>query len=161
MKKEKTIKNKDNYLEIVVSSANELLKLMGVSAQAEGTLNEENDSVDLKISSSQEAGLLIGKRGNTLLSFQTILSLIVKEKVGEWVRIMVNVADWREKEESYLKEMATAALHRVKQTHEPQALYHLNSGQRRIVHMFLSEDPDVVTESTGEGDERYLLIKPR
>ena len=154
-------KKENSKLETVLELANQLLSQMGVSAKAEGTFDEEGNAVSLNIKTESEAGLLIGKRGETLLSLQTVLSLMVKTKLGEWVRIVVNVADWREKEENYLKEMATSSAHRVKQTGEPQALYHLNSGQRRIIHMFLSEDPEVTTESVGEGEERYLLIKPK
>lgn len=152
-------KKEDSKLEIVLDLANGLLSQMGVSAKAEGTFDEEANTINLNIKTESEAGLLIGKRGETLLSLQTVLSMMAKTKLGEWVRIMVNVADWREKEENYLKEMATSAAHRVKQTGEPQALYHLNSGQRRIIHMFLAEDSEIVTESVGEGEERYLLIK--
>ncbi len=154
-------KKENSKLETVLDLANQLLSQMGVTAKAEGTFDEEGNTVSLDIKTQDEAGLLIGKRGETLLSLQTVLSLMVKAKLGEWVRIVVNVADWREKEESYLKEMATSSVHRVKQTGEPQALYHLNSGQRRTIHMFLSEDPEVTTESVGEGEERYLLIKPK
>lgn len=154
-------KKKDSKLEMVLDLANQLLTQMGVSAKAEGDFDKDTNTVSLNIKTQEEAGLLIGKRGETLLSLQTVLSLMVKTKLGEWVRIVVNVADWREKEENYLREMATSSAHRVKQTGEPQALYHLNAGQRRIIHMFLAEDPEVTTESVGEGEERYLLIKPK
>jgi spoIIIJ-associated protein len=90
-----------------------------------------------------------------------ILGIMLKQKTGEWARVLVNIGDYREKEEDYLKNLAEGAAARAKETGEPQTLYNLKAGQRRIIHMFLTQDKEVETESQGEGSERYLLIKPK
>ena len=115
--------------------------------------------VDVK--TEDEAGLLIGRQGETLMAIQTILGMMVRKGLGEWVRIVVNVGDWREKQESYLKEMALQTAARAKETGEPQYLYNLTSNQRRIIHLTLSEDGEVETESQGEDKERYLIIRKK
>lgn len=145
----------------VQKDASKLLVLMGTKAKAVVTQDKENDILLVNITTEEEAGLLIGHHGETLNSLQTVLGLTFRQKTGEWKRILVNVGDWREKQEEYLKEMAGATAERAKQTGEPQNLYNLSAAQRRVIHLALSEDREVETESLGEGDERYLVIKPK
>lgn len=136
----------------------ELLSLMSTKASAEVSFDKANESYVVNINGGDEAGLLIGKKGETLLSIQTLLGVLLKQKTGEWLRVTVNVGDYLEKEEEYLKNLALGAASRAKETKEPQSLYNLKANQRRIIHMILSEDSEVVTESMGEGEERYLVV---
>lgn len=137
----------------------ELLKMMSTRATAEVSVDKDNECYAVNINGGDETGLLIGKKGETLLSIQTILGVLLKGKTGEWERITVNVGDYLEKEEEYLKNLAISAASRAKETGDPQSLYNLKSNQRRIIHMILAEDNEVVTESVGEGEERYLVVK--
>jgi len=136
-----------------------LLELMSTKAKAEVSYDEENQNFVVNIDAGDETGLLIGKKGETLLSIQTVLSVLLKQKTGEWNRVVANVGDYREKEESYLKDLAASTAQRAIETKEPQNLYNLKAWQRRVVHMALAENKDIVTESEGEGDDRFLVIK--
>ena len=138
-----------------------LLKLIGVEAELEVYEDKENDAIKVDVKSESEVGLLIGKRGDTLFSIQSIIGLYLKQITDEWVRVIVNVGDWREKEEQYLKNLAETTATRAKDTGKDQELYNLNPSQRRIVHMVLSEIEEVETESQGEGKERYLVVRPK
>jgi spoIIIJ-associated protein len=149
----------ENKIKDLKSLTEELLFLMGTKATVEVSYDKESECYLVDINGGDETGLLIGKKGETLLSIQTILGILFKNKTGEWERITVNVGDYLEKEEQYLKNLALGAASRAKETHEPQSLYNLKPAQRRIIHMVLSEDKDIVTESVGEGDERYLVVK--
>ncbi|HKB88131.1 MAG TPA: R3H domain-containing nucleic acid-binding protein [Patescibacteria group bacterium] len=137
----------------------ELLTLMGTKATANVSYDETNKSYLVNIDGGDETGLLIGKKGETLLSLQTILGILLKNGSDEWERVTVNVGDYLEKEEDYLKNLADSAASRAKETGEPQSLYNLKPNQRRIIHMILSEDKEIVTESVGEGEERYLVVR--
>lgn len=139
----------------------ELFSLMGVSPKVEVSFDKENEAFVVNVDAGEETGLLIGRKGETLSSIQMILGIMLKQKTGEWARVLVNVGDYREKEEDYLKNLAESAATRAKETGEAQPLYNLKPGQRRIIHLFLSEDKEVETESQGEGIDRYLLIKPK
>ncbi len=158
MKKKETAK--DETL-LVKEMADKLLSLMGVEAGASVSFDKENDAIKVDIVSENETGLLIGRRGETLNSIQTVLGMMYRQETGEWKRIIVNIGDWREKQEDYLKSLATDAAERAKTTGEPQALYNLTPSQRRIIHLGLSEDTEVTTESVGEEPERYLVVKPK
>lgn len=137
----------------------ELLSLMGTKAKAEVSYDEDNKSYLVNLDAGDETGLLIGKKGETLLGLQTILGILLKQKTNEWERVTVNVGDYLEKEEEYLRNLALGAASRAKETGQPQNLYNLKPAQRRIIHMILSEDGEVVTESQGEGEERFLVVK--
>jgi spoIIIJ-associated protein len=86
--------------------------------------------------------------------------MALKQQTGEWVRIVVDIGDWRQKHESHLASLAQAAAERAKATGEPQPLYNLTPSQRRVVHLALVGRDDVATESQGEGASRYLVVKP-
>jgi len=141
--------------------ANEILELSGTKAKAKVSLDKENDAYLVDISTSEETGLLIGAHGETLESIQRALALIVRNYLGEWKRVVVNIGDWREKQEERLKELAKEAAEKVKQTGKEEPLYNLNASQRRIIHMVLSTDDKVITESQGEGTERFIVVKPK
>jgi spoIIIJ-associated protein len=144
---------------ILKELTDELLSLMGTKATAEVSGDKENECYLVNINGGDETGLLIGKKGETLLSLQTILGIMLKQRTGEWERVTVNVGDYLEKEEEYLKNLALNTASRAKETGEPQSLYNLKPAQRRIIHMVLAEDKEVTTESLGEGEERYLVVK--
>lgn len=150
---------KDDKIKTVELIINELVKLMGVDVKIEVVEDKEQEMIVVNLDSKDEAGLLIGNMGETINSLQNIVGIIYRQKTGEWQRILINVGGWREKQEDKLKQMAQQTAERAKETGQPQNLYNLKPNQRRIIHMILSEDKDVITESVGEDDERYLVVK--
>ncbi len=108
---------------------------------------------------TEETGLLIGFHGKTLESFQILLGIIVSKALGQWVKVYVNVGDYREKREEALMLMAQRAAERVLATGRPMELARLSPSERRVIHLTLSGDDRVVTESMGEGDNRTLIVK--
>jgi spoIIIJ-associated protein len=147
--------------EFTQKTAEELLTLMGVAATVTITETKENGepTLNVNIETEQETGLLIGAHGSTLQAIQIFLGMALRQHAGEWQRVVVNVGDWKEKQEESLRQLAESTAARARQTEEDQHLYNLNSAQRRIVHMILAEEVDLETESTGEGEERYLIVR--
>lgn len=150
-----------NKLKKIEESATKLLSLMGSRAKVSTFFDEGNQAVLINLETDDETGLLIGRQGETLMAIQTILGMIARKNFEEWVRIIVNVGDWREKQELRLKELAAQTGLRAKETGEPQYLYNLTPNQRRIIHLTLSEDKELETESQGEGKERYLIVRKK
>jgi spoIIIJ-associated protein len=148
-----------NEIKILEEETNKLMSLMTSKASSAVKYDKEGEVFIVDIDAGDETGLLIGKKGDTLLSIQTVLGVLLKQKVGEWKKIVVNVGDYREKEEDYLKNLAATTAERAKTTGNPQNLYNLKAWQRRVVHMALAEDKEISTESEGEGEDRYLVIK--
>lgn len=110
---------------------------------------------------TEETGLLIGFHGRTLESFQMILGMIVAKVIGSWQRVYVNVGDYREKREEALMYMAQRAAERALTTGRLVELAHLSSSERRVIHVTLSGDDRVTTESIGVGPLRKLVITPK
>lgn len=152
----KTFKIEEELQEIT----NQLLSLAGVSAKAfvEATKTDKETIYTVKID-TDNAGLLIGNKGETLNAIQSFLAIAMKQKTGDWVKVILDIGDWREKQEDYLKNLANQAATRARETGQSQPIYNLNSAQRRIIHMELSKESDLVTESEGEGFERYLVVR--
>ncbi|HEU5314519.1 MAG TPA: RNA-binding cell elongation regulator Jag/EloR [Chloroflexota bacterium] len=104
---------------------------------------------------------LIGRRGENLRSLQFILNLMVNKQLRRRLRVQLDVDGYRLRREELLRGMAQRFAHRVRTTREAMQLETMPPNERRIIHMELAEDPDVMTESTGEGDSRRVVIKPR
>lgn len=139
----------------------QLLDLMKVSAEVAVSYDKNDEVFVVAVDAGEATGLLIGKRGETLLSIQNILGVLYKQEIGEWGKIVLNVGDYRQKEEEYLKTLAENTAQRAVETGNPQNLYSLKAWQRRIIHMFLSEKKEVTTTSEGEGEDRYLIVSPK
>ena len=147
-------------LELLEGITNELLSLMGTSATVEVTEDKDNEAFLISLDSEHETGLLIGSHGDTLQALQLVISMIYRSRTDEWKRILVNVADWRERQEEKLIQLAESTAERALESGEEVPLYNLKPAQRRIVHMALAERSDIVTESVDEGEDRHLVVRP-
>lgn len=146
-------------IEQIKQITEELLEKIGIA----GTVSvdvDESEAYRVHIE-TEETGLLIGYHGRALESFQMILSMIAGKKMEKWERIYVNVGDYREKREEALMYMAQRAAERALTTGRPVELAHLSPAERRVIHLTLSGDERVSTESFGEGLDRKLIISPK
>lgn len=104
---------------------------------------------------------LIGRRGENLRALQFVLGLMLNKQLRRHIRLQVDVDGYRARREVLLRNMARRFAQRVRVTHEPLQLEAMPPHERRIIHLALADDPDVTTESTGEGEARRVVIKPR
>ncbi len=109
----------------------------------------------------EDLGILIGRRGETLRDLQFITRLIVSRKVGHWPNLVVDVEEYRRHREQALTQLANRMADKVRLTRQPVPLEPMPPNERRIVHLALRDNPDVMTESTGEGEARKVVILPR
>ena len=147
-------KNQSDSEEIVKN----LFDHLGIKDSFE--IDETGESVNVVIN-SDDPGLIIGHHGDTLDSIQLILSLMVTKKLGEFKRVNVEVGDYKKNRSDYLKTLATDSKERVLLERKEIFLPNLKPWERREVHMHLADDPEVISESVGEGKERTLVIKPK
>lgn len=110
---------------------------------------------------TQEPGVLIGYHGQTLAALQQIITLMAFKKFNQWLKILVDVEDYREKRKESLEQMTQGIVERVKSSGQPQSLPPMSSFERRIIHMFLADQPEVESVSEGEGEQRHIIIKPK
>lgn len=108
-----------------------------------------------------DLGLLIGRHGQTLSNFQYLVRILVAQKVGDFLPIVVDVNGYRQRRFKALEVLARRTAEQVRRRHMPFALDPMPAFERRIVHLVLANDPDVATQSVGEGDERKVVIVPK
>ncbi len=147
------------HIDEVKKLAEDFLKRLEITGEVSVDIDEAGAyRVNIQ---TEETGLLIGFHGRTLESFQILLGIIVSRKLNTWVKVFVNVGDYREKREEALMHMAQNAAERVLATGRPVELSHLTASERRVIHLTLSGDEHITTESTGEGNDRILIVKPK
>lgn len=122
--------------------------------------SERNMSIVLD---SESAGIIIGKRGDTLDSLQYLTSLVVNRKGGgEYVRVSMDTAQhYRERREQSLKELAASKAERVAKTGKRFTLEPMNPYERRIIHSDLQSNENVTTYSIGQDPYRRVVIAPK
>lgn len=136
-----------------------LFQMLEVSATVE-VLSSDETAVQLGLQ-TEETGMLIGYHGETLESLQTVLSLCASKELGKFVRVSLEVGDYKKNRVEYLKHVVEQAKEQALSQNTGVSLPNLKSWERREVHMMLAEDAEVTTESMGEGRERVLVVKPR
>ena len=147
---------------LAVETVSRILQAAGVNVAR--TLRAANDPevggpiIDLE---GEDSGLLIGRRGQTLAALQFLVNMIVRRKVGEDVRVMLDVERYRQRRETSLKDMASKVASRVVQSSRSITLEPMTAADRRIIHTTLTDYPGVSTESTGMGDDRKVTISPK
>lgn len=142
----------------IKEQAEKLLSLLGVSAGVEVLQTEESADVVLQ---TDETGMLIGYHGETLEAFQLILSLLVAKNLDKFIRISVEVGDYKKNRKEYLENLVRDLKERVLNSGQAVEVPNLKSWERRVVHLMLQDDSEVVSESVGEGRDRVLTIRPR
>lgn len=124
------------------------------------SLVENGELVDI-LMETKETGIIIGYHGEVLESLQLVLSLAIAKKLGRFVRISIEVDGYKKNRTEYLEKLAMQVKEKALAEDKEQVLMNLKSWERRIIHVLLQDDEEVVSESSGEGRDRVLLIKPR
>jgi spoIIIJ-associated protein len=143
----------------------ELLQRMGMQSEVSvGSYalvpEEEQGILEVTTPSERDSGLLIGRRGETLYHLQFILNLLVSRRIHRWPYLLVDVEHYRRRRDASLCDLARRMADRVSHTHQPITLEPMPPYERRVIHIALRQDPLVLTQSTGEGDSRKVVIYP-
>src|SRR5918911_1088478 len=110
---------------------------------------------------TENGGLLIGRRGDTLSALQYIVNVLVGKRTRRWTKVVVDVEHWRERREETLRALALRQAERVRQQRRAIALDPMPANERRIIHLALQGHRDVDTHSEGEEPNRRLIITPK
>lgn len=150
--------NMEDTQTLIKQKTEELLSHLGITADV--IVNQEEDVVSIELK-TEETGILIGYHGETLEALQLILSLAISKKLGAFQRITIEIGDYRKNRADYLLQLVAHTKEQVLSKNQAMSLPYLKSWERREVHMILQDDPDVVSESQGEGRDRTLVISPK
>ena len=139
----------------------EILHNMAITATVEVVKSADAAApVSLNIE-GDDLGVLIGRRGEALASLQYLVRLIVAEKVKQWVSINVDVDWYKKRHYDALKKLALRLADQVARRRRSITMEPMPPDERRIIHISLANNPDVTTQSIGEGDGRRVVIQPK
>lgn len=143
-------------VEITVDVLQHVLRYMNINATVQV---RSTNPLTLNIRGvSENLGLLIGRRGETLAALQLLINLIVSHRTKHRMRIIVDAENYRERREENLRSLALRVAQQVRSYRRSIALEAMPPHERRIVHISLAESKDISTESIGEGEERRVVI---
>jgi spoIIIJ-associated protein len=145
-----------------LKTVEEVIAKLFALLEIEGTFSVEEEGETINVlMETKDSGLVIGYHGEALESLQLILSLAIAKKLGAFHRVSIEVDGYKKSRVEYLEKLALQMKEKALEENREQVLESLRSWERRIVHVFLQEDDEVVSESAGKGRERVLVIKPK
>ena len=106
----------------------------------------------------EKMGALIGRRGETMESLSYLASLVANRLEGDYIKLGLDVAGYRDKRESDLTALAQRISAKVRRTGRSFAMEPMNPYERRIIHSAISKMEGVRSESKGEGRDRRVVI---
>jgi spoIIIJ-associated protein len=138
--------------------------LVSMEIKAEVSVKElDEETVELSVNANPptELGVLVGPRGTTLQALQEVTRTVVQSKSPSRTdRILVDVAQYRERRVAALGRFAQQVATEVVETGEERALEPMSAADRKAVHDALSENDRVVTRSEGEDPRRFVVVSP-
>ena len=150
--------NYNDLIDYIKENIIEITKLMGLTVNLE--VRRRDDNITIKIFSDHNA-VLIGRNGSTIEALQTIIRQIVHNETQEFIGVILDVENYKDKRIKNLEYLAKKVAREVKETKVETKLYSMNSYERRIIHSALSENKYVYTESVGEEPNRCVVVKPK
>ena len=143
----------------------ELLQRMGIQARVEAQWGEVVPPGRIRPLMVNVMGddlsILIGRRGETLSALQYITRLIVGKELKRPVAVVIDVEGYRARRERQLRMLARRMAEQAIETGRTMNLEPMPANERRIIHIELRENPNVDTQSIGEGDRRKVTIIPQ
>lgn len=143
--------------------AREVVERVAAEVGAHCTVEvEERDEELVAMCVGGELAVLIGRHGQTIDAIQYLANAIVNRGRREGrVRIVVDASGYRARRASSLEALAARSAERASATGQPVELEPMSPVERRVVHEYLKEDPEVETASEGTEPNRFVVIIPR
>lgn len=141
-----------------------LLELMGLPATiriqllASPVPGQKALSLDIE---GEDLGILIGRRGQTLASFQYIVNAILAYRLKARLPVSIDIEGYKQRRYENLRALALRMAERVKATGRTMALEPMPANERRVVHLALANHTQVTTQSVGEEEMRRVTIIPK
>ena len=121
----------------------------------------QSASGDLKVGiHGGDSARLIGKNGYTLMALEYITNIIVNHDLESRVRVLLDVSNYRYRREERLRATARKLVEHVRNTNNPLELEPMAANERRIIHLEISKQQNVISQSVGDGRNRRVIIKP-
>lgn len=147
--------NYDYEVSRAITYLEEIFKRIHVSAEMSAEMTEEGFLIGVE---SDDSGILIGHRGETLDAVQYLLNLYINKGRRTFIRVTVDVESYKKKREAALIRLAGQMADKVVRHKRNMTMDAMNSYERRIIHSALQSHPKVETYSVGEDPNRKVVI---
>ena len=134
----------------------EVITLMGVENVTFSAV-QKGEATIIRLD-GEHLGALIGRRGETMESLSYLASLVANRLEGDYIKLGLDVAGYRDKRENDLTVLAQRIGNKVRKTGRSFAMEPMNPYERRIIHSAISKMEGVRSESKGEGRDRRVVI---
>ncbi len=145
--------------EAAVQAADKLLEFARLRLEAKVRVGAD-DRLEVSLVGPDEAEALKDE-GAALLAVEHLLPRVLRGLAGESIACRVDCGDFRARREETLRQLAQEAAAEVRRTGRPVILEELPPNERRLVHLALADDPDVETESLGDGFFKRVTVRSR
>ena len=130
---------------------------MGLKVNVKVSSNKDNVYVDID---GEDSGTIIGKRGSTLDALQYLTSLVVNKDQNNYIRVVIDAENYREKREKTLEKLAFRLADKALRSGRSVRLEPMNPYERKVIHTALQQRKGVTTRSEGEEPYRRVIIEP-
>jgi len=151
-------------IESIRKITEELLAKMAISGKIKAKIIDQDNQelIWVNIEAAEDPRFLIGQKGSNLASLQHIIRLMIRRELpAEKVNFAIDVNQYKEKRLGYLRKLAQTSALKVQRSEKPLVLNPMPAHERRAIHLALANSEEVSTESTGEEEERRVVIKPQ
>jgi spoIIIJ-associated protein len=134
-----------------------LLDAMGFDARVE--VYDAGGFVAVDVA-TEDTALFIGQKGETIDALQYLVNASINRRRTSRVRVVLDAEGYRQRRVEALQGMAHRTARKALREARPIELPPMNPAERRVVHLFLRDNPRVMTESEGVGDSRRVRVSP-
>jgi spoIIIJ-associated protein len=163
----------EKKIDVIKTAVRELLEKMGFPCQVEVKGEEQKETMPesesgenteenliCNISVEGDSNFLIGQYGVNLQALQHLARLIIRKKTEEKINFTLDVNFYRQQKNQAIAEQAEEAAKQAVDEKRAIVMKPMSAYERRIVHMILGKNSQVMTESIGEGEDRKVVVKP-
>jgi spoIIIJ-associated protein len=147
---------RDDATDRTLAFLSELFDAMNIKVEIKTSMDDGIIVFDLI---TKNAGVLIGKRGQTLDALQYLTSLVMNKVQSKYIRVALDIEDYREKRKRALQDLADRIALTVEAKKSRHELEPMNPYERRIIHSSLQNYKNIITYSEGEEPNRHVIIE--
>jgi spoIIIJ-associated protein len=145
-----------------VARVRELLERTIAGLGVSCTIRIDDDDEIVAVLSGPDLGILIGRRGQTIDALQYLANAIAHRDLGvERRHVTIDAAGYRSRRTATLEQLAQRSAEQASATGRPVELEPMTAVERKIVHEYLKEEPEVETASEGTEPNRFVVVVPR
>ena len=148
---------------LIRETVEELFSKMGFDCEVEIEINSsdpDQESYLCNVKTSDDSNFLIGQYGTNLQALQHLARLLVRKKTEDKIKFIMDINSYRKQKDASVIKTAQLGAEQALREKRAVVMRPMSNYERRIVHLELSKNSKILTESIGEGEGRKVVIKP-